>query len=831
MNLDLSKVPADLANRAQWVAWQLLQRYDKPTKVPINAHTGGPASTADRSTWSTLTDAVEAFTTRSLDGVGFVFAGDDPYTGIDLDDCRNSETGEIAVWAREIIDKLCSYTEVSPSGKGVKIWVKAKLLDGARNRTKYHAGEVEIYSRARYFAVTGGHLEGTPRTVEPRQVELSELHARLFPLLPRSKANAAVCPAASLSISDADLIDRARSAKNGAKFSRLWAGDTSDFDDDESRADLALCCELAFWTGRDQARVDSLFRLSGLMREKWNREDYREQTITRAIANTDEIWNPRHGHGNGIARQEGDRPAGGDGRPRIRVNGRELPEVARDSLRALQSSATPLHLRSGRFVRISYDENGKPSITGVSGPALRGEMARAAVYYKFSVKKEGDKETPVETEVSPPRDAVEDLLSREITGMRTDLGLSESELPFPALDAVVESPILRMDGTVLSTPGYDAPSHVFFALPKGATVPQIPDKPITDDVVEARDLVLEMLADFPFANQSSLANAFGLALTPIVRRTISGTVPMALVNAPQQGTGKTLLAKILMLAATGRLPAMKPAPHEETEWQKLISAILSVGSPATIFDNVEHKLVSASLALVLTAKEWEDRKLGVNTELLRLPNVCTWIATGNNLSLGGDIPRRCFEIRLDAKVSRPWERGKFRHPDLMGWVVENQTRIQAALLTIARAWFAAGQPVPAKDAKVIGGFDSWSHVIGGILDYACVEGFLGNLDETYEFADEDGPQWEGFLEAIADVYGVGSSFTVKDLVPRLASNSQLKESLPDIFEDSKSLERRIGRAFSKRVGTRYGKDQWHLERAGKKKSAAVWLVNRQLEKG
>ena len=100
-----------------------------------------------------------------------------------------------------------------------------------------------------------------------------------------------------------------------------------------------------------------------------------------------------------------------------------------------------------------------------------------------------------------------------------------------------------------------------------------------------------------------------------------------------------------------------------------------------------------------------------------------------------------------------------------------------------------------------------------MLHYAGVEGFLGNLDETYESADEDGAQWEGFFEAIANAFGAGSSFTVKELVPRLGSDSELKESLPDIFEDQKNLERRIGKAFSKRVGTRFGKDQWHLERA------------------
>jgi putative DNA primase/helicase len=291
--------PLELRLLPQWVAWRFEQRDGKPTKVPIDARTRGRASTTDHRTWADYGTAYAAYQRFRLDGIGFVFSTSDPYSGVDLDNCRNPESGEIAEWAWAVICELNSYTEISPSGTGVKIWVKGKLPPGARNRTKFASGEIEIYSRGRYFTVTGWHLSNTPPEIGDRQAELTSLHAQIFATkatkLNPMNGDRRRFP---VSIADADLVSRASAARNGGKFSRLWNGVMGDYDGDESRADMALCDMLAFWTGRDPARMDRLFRASGLYREKWEREDYRTRTLESAIDRANAVWTPSRRNAN-----------------------------------------------------------------------------------------------------------------------------------------------------------------------------------------------------------------------------------------------------------------------------------------------------------------------------------------------------------------------------------------------------------------------------------------------------------------------------------------------------------------------------------------------------
>jgi putative DNA primase/helicase len=223
-----------------------------------------------------------------MSGVGFVFTEDDPYAGIDLDKCRNPETGEIDQWARKIVDALDSYTEVSPSGTGLHIFVKA-TLPGRNNRK----GPVEMYESRRYFTLTGKHLNGTPTEIHERHDVLERLYRHVFKDEKRADQTNGYRPrTASLDVGDEDLLELAMRAKNGDKFSQLWRGDTSDYAGDESRADLALCSLLAFWTDGDTMRMDHLFRQSGLMREKWNRHDYRERTFKRVLEGKTEFYQP-----------------------------------------------------------------------------------------------------------------------------------------------------------------------------------------------------------------------------------------------------------------------------------------------------------------------------------------------------------------------------------------------------------------------------------------------------------------------------------------------------------------------------------------------------------
>lgn len=183
----LQNVPDTLRRLNQWVAWRSESRDDgAPTKVPYNVRTGKRASSTGANTWGAFYPAACA---EGYDGPGFVFAAGGGLVGIDLDGCRDPETGEIAEWAQEIIQRFDTYTEISPSGTGAKLFLrgesplssgKKKLLPDA-DRIADKSPAIEVYDRGRYFAVTGLILDGCPSEPQERQEQLNELVARLWP--------------------------------------------------------------------------------------------------------------------------------------------------------------------------------------------------------------------------------------------------------------------------------------------------------------------------------------------------------------------------------------------------------------------------------------------------------------------------------------------------------------------------------------------------------------------------------------------------------------------------------------------------------------------------
>ena len=270
----------------QWVCWRSEERNGKLTKIPYSPSSGTRARSDDPETWGMLVEAREAARQSNYDGIGFVFTATDPFCGVDLDRCLDSDTGEVEPWALEIIEELSSYTEISPSGSGLHILVRARLPEGGNRK-----GRVEMYDRGRFFTMTSRRLSGTSHLIEERQHQVEALHSRLFPPReqnPSASANSAV---SENGLDDAEILRRAMSARSGERFAALWTGDRSGYASD-SEADLALCSMLVFWTGPDEDRIASLVTRSGLMREKWNREDYRRRTIARALGDSTEVYSP-----------------------------------------------------------------------------------------------------------------------------------------------------------------------------------------------------------------------------------------------------------------------------------------------------------------------------------------------------------------------------------------------------------------------------------------------------------------------------------------------------------------------------------------------------------
>jgi putative DNA primase/helicase len=184
--IDFAYIPAALIARPQWVVWRAEERNGKMTKVPYDAKTGRLAESDNPATWASYPEVVSA--AAEYDGIGYVFSADDPYTGVDLDDCIREH--EVLPWAEKILISLSSYSEVSPSGTGIKIWVEGKTPGSAKPRkAKIPAdiippdmpGSIEIYSTGRFFTMTGWHVEGMPREIRSANGALTALYEALKP--------------------------------------------------------------------------------------------------------------------------------------------------------------------------------------------------------------------------------------------------------------------------------------------------------------------------------------------------------------------------------------------------------------------------------------------------------------------------------------------------------------------------------------------------------------------------------------------------------------------------------------------------------------------------
>jgi len=277
-------IPAELKERPQWVCWRGTLKADGHINKPPSRPDGQGASHSDPADWSSFARVRAAYDHGGFDGIGYVFSAGDPYTGVDLDRCRDPETGDLAPWAQEIVRLLDSYTEVSPSKTGVKIFVRG-TIPGPRHRT---AG-LEMYGHERFFTTTGARLQGTPPGVEERQAQLDQLYQQTFPEhAPEPERTADTQPPVWAIRSDDDIISRAKRAKNGDKFTQLHGGDDTGYTS-TSDADLAYCSLLTFWT-QDASQIARLLRTSGRSRKKLERDSYVDRTVGKALTVPGARW-------------------------------------------------------------------------------------------------------------------------------------------------------------------------------------------------------------------------------------------------------------------------------------------------------------------------------------------------------------------------------------------------------------------------------------------------------------------------------------------------------------------------------------------------------------
>ena len=323
-------VPAELKILPRWVCWRYTWKPNKNkpgegdwTKPPFAARTGRKASSTDRDTWSTFDEAFEAYQrgTHGFDGIGFALSAgpDDPLdlAGVDLDKTGNPPEG----WADDAARALASYAEWSPSGRGLRIFLRGHLPTDARKRK----GRAEAYQVGRYLTVTGHRLPDAPPDIERPDDDTLRRVLRSLDLLPDPEQPRQLPALPNVNAPpDGDIVACMFAASNGPAVRSLWNGDTSAHNEDHSTADLALCNHLAFWTRRDASLMDRLFRASGLMRPKWDERHsadgrtYGRLTIEKAIACCRTTYDPNRnartrGHGTRALDRGSDKE--GDGLP------------------------------------------------------------------------------------------------------------------------------------------------------------------------------------------------------------------------------------------------------------------------------------------------------------------------------------------------------------------------------------------------------------------------------------------------------------------------------------------------------------------------------------
>jgi hypothetical protein len=528
------------------------------------------------------------------------------------------------------------------------------------------------------------------------------------------------------------------------------------------------------------------------------------------------------------------RPIGRNGRPRPLSDTSRATGPANDGARPAITITTDEHLvndeavtalardphvyqRGGLLVRIVRDASPAakgvrrpfaPRIEPLPPPLLRERLAANATWVTEKETRNGTVEAPAR----PPAWCVAAVHARGgWPGIRH-------------LEAVVDYPVLRPDGTILDRAGYDPDTGLL--LEAAAPLPAIPERPSKDQAIAARDELLEVVADFPFERDVHRAACLAALLTPLARFAFDGPAPLFLVDANVRAAGKGLLLDCIARIVTGERFTIATYTDNADELRKRITSMVLAGDRLVLFDNLEGKFGNAVLDAALTGTAWKDRLLGVN-RMAEAPMHMTWYATGNNVAIAADTARRVCHVRLESHLERPEERADFRYRDLPAWVSQNRGRLLAAALTILRGYCAAGRPDLGLSAW--GSYEGWSRLVRSAVVWVG----LPDPGETrlllQKQADVAAEGMAMLLQCWEQMDPERRGLTAAEVVQRLkdcptdslpAHHAELRDALEGLL--SKLDARALGtllRSYCRRVfGGRF------IDRAGARQRAVRWAV-------
>lgn len=376
--------------------------------------------------------------------------------------------------------------------------------------------------------------------------------------------------------------------------------------------------------------------------------------------------------------------------------------------------------------------------------------------------------------------------------------------------AVVPFPVLSPTGALQPTGGYDTPTRTFCAL--DAPIEVLP-QPTREDAQRAIVELLDVVQDFPFADDAHRAAWLAALLTPLSRFAHDGNVPLVLVQANAPRVGKTRLVQVISEILMGTDAPAITQTRSEDETRKRAMSFLRTARPIVLIDNVLGLFGGATLNALATSRTFEDRVLGSSKTMLA-ENLSTWFITGNNVSLAADTPERCLHIRLHTEVESPQLRSGFRYPDLFTVIRERRVALLSAALTVLRAYFVAGMPDQGLPAW--GSFESWSRVVRGALVWAGCSDPAITREELQASADTETDVkalliagWEELQESQGAAQGFRAAEVLalmkysSDQAPTLRAALSELATAPATVPEPKTLARHLrdakGRNFRGRI--------------------------------
>jgi putative DNA primase/helicase len=282
----------------------------------------------------------------------------------------------------------------------------------------------------------------------------------------------------------------------------------------------------------------------------------------------------------------------------------------------------------------------------------------------------------------------------------------------PVFSALAQAPTLRPDGALLQEPGYDTSTGIYLA---SDLVISIPIAPTLEDARAALGRLLDLIRDFDFINPAGRSVWVAGLLSVVCRHTFNGPAPIFIIDASKRGSGKTMLADLASIIATGNRAPKMFYTHDDVEMDKRISSLAIAGDAMVLVDNIVGKLASPPLDAALTSTTYRGRVLGKSEMTPALSMKIVWFATGNGLIIGADTARRALFARLEPPVDHPEDRTgprdgeTWRYPDPLGYAKANRASLLGDALTVVAAFILGGRRVP--NFAPMGSFEAWSSTI------------------------------------------------------------------------------------------------------------------------